>query len=347
MLENTMYKLKNEKKLNVGYFGGSVTFGACASDRDKTSWRALTTKFLKEQFKDANITAQNAAISGTGTGYALFRMEEDLLKYNPDLVFIEFSLNDIYQQYSVEESVWFYEMVLRRIYEHNKNVDIIMAFITDRTYVGGTYKTKDAHEKLAAHYGIPTVDFGAALDAELKRTGNDIGMYIADWVHPTDAGYKVYADEMQRFLLSNLVAGEEMTAKELPKPISKNLKIGKVTTRLPEKDNTIILKGYTGDNSAWGGTLCPNWSKNAGDECILEFDGTYIGAWIESRPKGEAPENLVAEIDGKIYGPFCCIKHDCSLIHITMARDLTDTHHTVKIINRDGGKYRLVKIFTA
>ena len=347
MLKNTMYKLKTEKKLNIGYFGGSVTFGACASDRDTTSWRALTTAFLKEQFPDADIVERNAAISGTGTGFALFRMDNDLLKYNPDLVFIEFTLNDVYQLYSIEESLWFYESVIRRIYEHNKNVEIIMPFITDRNIVGDSYEMKEAHKKLAAHYGIPTFDFGVALAEELKKTGNDIAMYLADWVHPADAGYKVYADAICKFLSEGFCESNTLTEKVLPEPISKDLKLGNVQTRIPGEDKSIILKGYTEDKSAWGGTLCPNWSKNAGDECSFEFNGTYLGAWIETRPKGEAPENLVAEIDGVVYGPFYCIKSDCSLIHITMARDLPDGKHQVKIINKDGGKYRLVKIFTA
>lgn len=347
ILNNSIYKLKHDKKLNVGYFGGSVTYGACASDRNKTSWRVLTTAYLKECFSDADIVERDAAVCGTGTGYAFFRMDNDLLKYNPDLVFIDFTINDVYQQYSVEESVWFYEMVLRRIYEYNKNVDIVMVFITDRHYVGDSYEMKEAHKKLAAHYGIPTVDFGVALAEELKRTGNDIGMYIADFVHPADAGYKVYADEMCKFLSNNLGDADVMAEKELPKPISNNLKIGKIETRQPEKDDTIVLKGFIKDKSAWGGAPCPNWSKNAGDECVFEFQGTYLGAWIESRPKGEAPENLIAEIDGKVYGPFNCTKADSSLIHITLARDLPEGKHQVKLINKDGGKFRLTKIFTA
>ena len=31
MLENTLYRLKHDKKLTVGYFGGSITEGAGAS----------------------------------------------------------------------------------------------------------------------------------------------------------------------------------------------------------------------------------------------------------------------------------------------------------------------------
>lgn len=347
ILNNTAFKLKNDKKLNIGYFGGSITFGVAASDKDKTSWRALTTAFLKETFKDADITERNAAVSGTGTGYALFRMDEDLLKYNPDLVFIEFSINDIYQKYSIAESIRFYESVLRRIYAHNPNVDIIMVITTDKEYIGKTCDMMEEHKKLAAHYNIPVINVGAALYEEMQKTGNSVDLYIADWVHPADAGYKVYAEAVCDFLKGNFAEADGLITKALPYAISENVISANVKVLFPEKDENVILKGYTEDKSAWGGTLCPNWSKGAGDECAFEFDGTYLGMWIESRPAAEAPKNLVAEIDGKIYGPLDCTKEDCSLIHVTIAGDLPATHHTVKLRNIDGGKFRLVKIFTA
>lgn len=347
ILNNTMYKLKSEKKLNVGYFGGSITFGVAASDKDKTSWRALTTEFLKESFKEAEITERNAAVSGTGTGYALFRVDEDLLKYNPDLVFIEFSINDIYQKYSIAESIRFYESVLRRIYAHNPSVDIIMVITTDKEYIGKTCDMMEAHKKLAAHYNIPVINVGKALYEEMQKTGNSVDMYIADWVHPADAGYKVYAATVCDFLTENFTDADGVLAKALPTAICENLISENVKVLYPERDENVILKGYTEDKTAWGGALCPNWSSNAGDECIFEFDGTYLGMWIESRPAAQAPKNLVAEIDGEIHGPLDCSKEDCSLIHVTIAGELKSGHHLVKLKNIDGGKFRLVRIFTA
>jgi hypothetical protein len=34
----------------IGYLGGSITAGAHASDPEKTSWRALTTAWLRRRF---------------------------------------------------------------------------------------------------------------------------------------------------------------------------------------------------------------------------------------------------------------------------------------------------------
>ena len=73
MLENTIYKLKHDKKLTIGYFGASLSEGSGASDMSKTSWRALTTEWFRREYPDCDITEINAAIGGTGTDLCFFR----------------------------------------------------------------------------------------------------------------------------------------------------------------------------------------------------------------------------------------------------------------------------------
>ena len=348
-LENTYYKLVCENKLNVAYFGGSITFGAAASDRDKTSWRALTTAFLKKNFKNAEITETNAAVSGTGTGYALFRMDDDLLSHNPDLVFIEFSINDMYQMYTVEESLIYYESVLKRIYAHNPNADIIMVVTTDKGYIGGTCDMMQAHKKLASYYNIPTIDVGAALAEELQITGNSIDEYIADWVHPADKGYAVYAKTVCAFLEKELTGAEpaDISAKDLPKYHSEGLMLSKTTSIAPENADNSVNKGFVSEGSFWTDINKMPTSNNIGDEWSFTFSGTYLGAWIETSPSDIAAKNMVAVIDGETYGPLQCTKQDHSLIHITCAKDLKEGLHQVTLKNLSGGKFRLSKLFMA
>lgn len=348
-LENTYYKLAYESKLNVAYFGGSITFGAAASDKDKTSWRALTTSFLRECFKEAQITEINAAISGTGTGYALFRIDDDLLKFNPDLVFVEFSMNDIYQMYTVEESLVYYESVLKRIYAHNPNADIVMVITTDKGYINIDSDMMRSHIELAGYYGLPVINVGEALREELEKTGNSVDEYIADWVHPADKGYAVYAKTVCAFLEKAFADDmpADIVAKNLPENYSKGLMLGKTMRITPDKADNLVTKGIALEGSFWGDINKMQASNNAGDEWSFTFSGTYLGAWIETSPEGVAAKNMVAIIDGETYGPLPCTKQDHSLIHITCAKDLKDGLHKVTLKNLSGGKFRLSKLFMA
>ena len=93
MLENTLYKLNHHKNFTVAYFGGSITEGAGSSSYEKC-WAGLTTAWLRERFPDCEIRGIQAAIGGTGSTLGLFRCDENVTAYKPDLVFYEFACND-------------------------------------------------------------------------------------------------------------------------------------------------------------------------------------------------------------------------------------------------------------
>ena len=87
-------KLKCGEEATVAYFGGSITWGATATDPLKTSWRALLAKRLQREFPAARLVPVDAAIGGKGSDLGVFRMDRDVLPFRPDLTFVEFAVND-------------------------------------------------------------------------------------------------------------------------------------------------------------------------------------------------------------------------------------------------------------
>ncbi len=346
-LSNTYKKITEERQLTVVYFGGSVTAGACASDPDKTSWRALTGKYLKEKYPDVQVNNVSAAIGGTGTGFGLFRIENDVLSYNPDLVFIEFSINDAYQRYTVEESLIYYESIIRKIYSSNPYTDIIIAFITDRNIVYNGSRFIDAHKALAAHYDIPTISFNDALARELKDSQNPIDYYIKDWVHPNDNGYKLYAKTAIEFLENDLSgAHEKAAAARLPQPYSENLILDK-TYRIGLRDmKDIEADGFLLEDGEFAAKELYNCYKK-GDELRFTFTGTYIGAQAHSWKDEEATTRLVCIVDGKQAGVASFGKNDHSIIHVTFARGLPYGEHSVILRNEEDGKATIREFFVS
>ena len=76
MLNNTIYKLKNNKKLNIGYFGGSITEGAGAS-HPNNCWRSLVTKWFRDRYSECEI---NEIIYNDIGVYKAFRYFKGLFK---------------------------------------------------------------------------------------------------------------------------------------------------------------------------------------------------------------------------------------------------------------------------
>ncbi|MBO5197737.1 MAG: SGNH/GDSL hydrolase family protein [Lachnospiraceae bacterium] len=225
MLNNTQYKLLNDKKLTVGYFGGSITEGAGASDATRTCWRALTTSWLKEQYPDCAITEIQAAIGGTGTDLGVFRCERDLLSHNPDLIFFEYSVNDSGADF--REITANTEAIIRKIYTANPYADIVCIHtttksISDKLAQGIEYHSRTAHASIMHHYGIPTLDIGETFRTKILTEGGDWLKLTTDNVHPLDNGYAVYADAVIAYLRTNLqkAVGETLIPTVLPERLT-------------------------------------------------------------------------------------------------------------------------------
>ena len=101
-LSNTYKKLTTDKQLTVVYFGGSVTDGYGATDNNVYSWRAKVGNWLTKQFPDAKINNINRAIGESGTYLGAFRVQMDVIAAQPDLLFVEYSINDLYYQSTYE-----------------------------------------------------------------------------------------------------------------------------------------------------------------------------------------------------------------------------------------------------
>ena len=82
-------------KLNVSFLGGSVTVGAGSSGRGR--WGSRVIDYLRAEYPDAEINELNVGIGGTGSRLGSFRLADDVIAQDPDLVFVEFLVNDGYK----------------------------------------------------------------------------------------------------------------------------------------------------------------------------------------------------------------------------------------------------------
>ncbi|MFH1304068.1 MAG: SGNH/GDSL hydrolase family protein [Planctomycetota bacterium] len=198
-LGNTLNKLKQNEEVRVAYLGGSITAAP--------GWRVKTTKWLQEAFPQAKIQEIHAAIGGTGSDLGAFRLEHDVLQHHPDLVFIEFAVNDGGRQ---PESIWeSMEGIVRQIWTANPQTDICFVYtfrVNNETELrkGECPRSASAMELLADHYGIPSINValkivGLEQQGKLKFTSEtplteEIILFSKDGVHPLDQGHEIYTE---------------------------------------------------------------------------------------------------------------------------------------------------------
>jgi lysophospholipase L1-like esterase len=206
MRENKLFfsqKMKNATEFTIGYIGGSITDGQ--DPLASTTWRALTTTWFREKFPDVNIKEINAAIGGTGSDLGAFRCSRDLLKYKPDLVFIEFTVNDS----SVNDPKLILkgmEGIVRQIWNQNNSTDIIFIYTTYKMAAQMAYERNEPweameiHKQIAKHYGIPEINVGKVLWQRIHDGFENWDTLTLDDCHPTECGYAVYAKEVINYL---------------------------------------------------------------------------------------------------------------------------------------------------
>jgi len=198
-LGNVLTKLEAGKEVKIAYLGGSITAAR--------GWRVKTLAWFAEQFPDAKPSEINAAIGGTGSDLGVFRFGHDALQHGPDLVFVEFAVND---GGAAPERIWrAVEGIVRQTWAANPRTDVCFVY----TYRVGYEKDLDeglcpraasAMEMLAEHYRIPAVNVALRV-VELHAGGKliyksdepapeGVIRFSKDGVHPLDEGHQIYTD---------------------------------------------------------------------------------------------------------------------------------------------------------
>ena len=195
---NVFNKARQGDKIVLGYIGGSITQGYAASTEEK-KWVNLVTQWWKDTFPKADISMINAGIGGTGSNIATFRVKDDLLKYNPDFVIIEFAVNDSLNSKTTE----YMEGLVRQILSQPNHPGVMILTLKD---VNGT-TAQEYQIPVAEHYKIPVVSFADLIDSQVSKDSIALKDIFIDGLHPVDIGMKYIAgfiiDELNK-LYSNL-----------------------------------------------------------------------------------------------------------------------------------------------
>ncbi len=209
-LANTFSKLARGERVVVAYFGGSITAGAGAS-KEELCYRSLLTRHLREQHPKAEVVEVNAAIGGTASWLGAFRLKSDVLERQPDLVVIEFAVND---GGSAEASVYAsMEGIVRQIRAANARTDILFVYTLVKGHMDAFGKGElpdrmQWHEKIAAHYDIASVNMAQYAAGRVLAGDLTFDDFAKDGVHPTDRGYALYLDALKPYVAQCKAAAE-------------------------------------------------------------------------------------------------------------------------------------------
>ncbi len=296
------------ERLNVVFFGGSLTWGANASDPQLTSYRARMADHLREKYPKAAFAFYDAAIGGTGSKLGMFRLERDVLSRKPDLVFLDFSANDDLTGTDVI-TLRSYEQLLREMI--GRGTPVVQVFFGFKSNFGKNWNPEKLtrvieHRKLAAAYNTGVGDSLPHIQEKLTSGQADINtLWPFDGAHPDDAGYALFAEAV-RDGFSQAIADKRVCtvpAKPLygegfPKRTRLRLSEQKLPAGWKVKKPFRTSLYFDGMPSRWMDDVayCDSKDRDGVEPLVVEFQGSFVALFGQADPHGLG---FTVELDGK------------------------------------------------
>ncbi len=269
-LKKAIEKAQSGEDVNIVYLGGSITEGDILELEDRYAKR--TYNYFRDTFAKGdgeNIHYINSGYRGTGSKLGALRCEDDVLSYEPDIVFVEYAVNDGWGSSDKDG----FESIIRDCLEYKTRPAVILLFA--RMQDGGT--SQDWKKEIGEYYDLPMISYADGITYLLDNGAMKWEEFSEDYTHPTAYGSEVIADFINYFYdeVNRLPAPEAdvvMPERMFDGSYENAHLLTKNSYELTDETKGSWKKGSTGDHFPNG------WTKVFGDEndpIVFEFTGKH------------------------------------------------------------------------
>ena len=196
-IQSVLAKARRGEPLCVAAIGGSITAGGQNTKDPKRRYVQQVAKWFETTFPGLKVRCVNAGIGATNSGYGALRLQRDVIAHQPDLVIVEYAVNDCTGATKMDES---YEGILRQVLGSSTNRAVIELFFMHKD----GKSAQSEQEALGRHYGLPMISFRDAVWPELQAGTIKWETIYDDVVHPNDAGHDIASELLRSFLNASL-----------------------------------------------------------------------------------------------------------------------------------------------
>ena len=336
-------------EVKIGYLGGSITA--------QNGWRVQTLAHFKKAYPQASFAEINAAIGGTGSDLGVFRVKQDVLSQGPDLLFVEFAVND--GGADPRRIIRAMEGIVRQTWQANPKTDICFVYtltesLSPPMLEGKLQRSASAMEKVADFYGIPSITLGMEV-ARLAKAGKlawraklpkteaekaalgDKFVFAADGVHPHDStGQVLYTQAIVRSLPALAIANNSPTVHACNLALDPaNLERAKLVPVTAARLSAGLAPADMATDA-----FAKGWSRRLpamvkltqpGQSIEFTFKGTHCAVYDVVGPAGGM---VAVTLDGKAQKSVQRIDAYCTyprLSTFVVGTDLPEGEHTVRL----------------
>lgn len=213
-LKGFMNRAAKGERLTVGFIGGSITQGFSATDPGKC-YAARTVAWLRKIYPNTEFAYVNAGIGATDSQFGAARVQEDLLQRLPDLVFVEFSVND----HSTPHFCETYEGLVRQIYGSASAPAMVLIH---NVYYDTGKSAAYYHAQVGRHYDLPCISIQNSIYPAVAAGRLPAEKITADFLHPNDLGHELVASVITNFLEKVIHDKTQEPQEIFPAPLTEN-----------------------------------------------------------------------------------------------------------------------------
>ena len=193
-VERTRRDIESGADATIVCFGDSITAGYAV----RRGFPSFLLESLRQRFPDSKIEMINSGISGDTSQDGLSRLDWAVLSYEPDLVTINFGINDCVLGLSREEFEMNLVEMVRRI---RAGPDSEILLLSSQPLESPPYDQRvlDYYQTVETVAKEMNVGFVDVYGAWMKRV--QAGMPLDSLIlpgldHPNEAGYRIIAEEL-------------------------------------------------------------------------------------------------------------------------------------------------------
>jgi len=315
-LQAVLAKARRGEPICVAAIGGSITAGGDHTKDPKRRYIQQLARWFEVTFPGLKVRLVNAGIGATNSAYGALRVQRDVIAQQPDLVVVEYAVNDCTGNAKLDES---YEGVLRQLLTSSPQRAVIELFFMHKD----GKNAQDEQVALGRHYGLPMISFRAAVWPELQAGTVPWETIYDDVVHPNNAGHDIASELLRSFLNASFASlpkndGALPAITRVPAPLISDT-FAHCTMFRPADLKPLVVEGWTCVKaSVWE-------CGSAGGRLEYEVPGTVL---LLGRTIPEAASKCVAIIvDGGAPQPVLRDGHN-----LPVAKGLAAGLHRVAVV---------------
>lgn len=197
-LARVIKKAAKGEKVTIAVIGGSITQGTVKTGTkdskvtNKSPYATIFFNWWKETFPNTTFEFINAGIGATDSYLGVHRVQNDVLAKNPDLVLVEFTVNDAGTDFYKKS----YDNLVRRILKADCSPAVMLLFMTQTN----GYDAQEQHVEIGKQYNLPMISYKNVIEYMIANNVYTKEDLSGDTTHPSALGHAITGELIWKYL---------------------------------------------------------------------------------------------------------------------------------------------------